>query len=63
MKRNNKDKLIKTLQRLSEAADAYRADQSYANDPRCGLVQPIDVKEGKELNAALDEAWDLLDDI
>ena len=45
------------LLRLANAAEAYRADQSAAIDPRLGLVQPITVAEGRELDEALTVVW------
>lgn len=57
------DKLIAAraaLLRLANAADAYAADQSYSNDKRLGMVQPITVAEGEELNQALKRAWEVL---
>jgi hypothetical protein len=52
--------LYRTLERLIDAADAYRADQDHATDLRCGLVQPITVAEGRELGEAIDAARALL---
>ena len=43
----------RTLEGLSNAAQVYSASQDSATDPRCGLVQPISVEDGKELNIAL----------
>jgi hypothetical protein len=53
-------KLLSALRNLADAADAFRADQKYAKDPRCGLVQPITVEEGQALNDALDAAFSIL---
>jgi len=53
-------KLLSALRNLADAADAFRADQKYAKDPRCGLVQPITVQEGQALNDALDAAFSIL---
>ena len=50
-------RLREVLSRLADAADVYSADQSYARDRRCGLVQPISVEEGKELNEAVAQAY------
>ena len=54
------DGLRAILRRLMDAAEAYAADQQYAIDERIGLVQPITVAEGKELNEALDQAREVL---
>jgi hypothetical protein len=48
------------LARLVDAAEVYSADQKYANDKRCGLVQPITLAEGQELNDAIAHARILL---
>lgn len=48
------------LQTLHNAAEMYAADQSRATDERCGLVQPITVAEGNDLNAALALVADIL---
>lgn len=45
------------LKRVTRAASAYTADQSDAEDSRCGLVQPVTVEEAEELNEAVKEAW------
>ena len=50
------------LLRLANAVEAYRADQAGATDPRLGLVQPITVAEGEELDAALTVAWKELEE-
>ena len=52
---------LRILKRLADAADAYAADQSGATDSRCGLVQPISVREGIELCNALEDAWKHID--
>lgn len=44
---------------LTEQRDALRtalSDQSRATDPRCGLVQPVTVKEAEALNVAVRKA-------
>ena len=41
------------LEKLTMAADAFAADQSRATDSRCGLVQPVSVRECEVLNDAL----------
>jgi len=51
---------LDALARLVDAADAYSADQSGATDKRCGLVQPITVAEGQELNDAMAAARAIL---
>lgn len=48
------------LARLESAADRYAADQYHAEDPRCGLTQPVTVAEGRELLAALEQARKVL---
>ena len=48
--------LGKALGWLTEAAEPYEADQSYGDDDRVGLVQPITKKEGQELCDALKNA-------
>lgn len=48
--------LLAALERLDDAADAYRADQSRAKDARCGLVQPVTVAQAEELNQASSQA-------
>ena len=45
--------VVAALRELEYAAELYSADQSGAKDSRCGLVQPITVEEGEELNRAL----------
>lgn len=45
--------LVKALKRLNAAAEPHVADQSRAEDERCGLTQPISVREGQELY----DAW------
>lgn len=52
--------LREALSRLVDAAGVYGADQSGAEDSRCGLVQPISVKEGNELNDAIVQALSAL---
>lgn len=47
---------------LADAADAFAADQDYATDQRCGLVQPVTVEECEALAAALRAAWQVLDE-
>lgn len=54
------EKLRAALVRLADAAEVLSADQSYAKDSRCGLVQPITVQEGQELNDAITDARKLL---
>lgn len=49
------------LKRLASAADVYAADQSMADDPQCGLTQPITVNQGNELSKALKKAWEFLE--
>ena len=56
----NEEKLREALARLADAAETYSADQSGATDSRCGLVQPITVTEGRELNDALEQAREAL---
>lgn len=46
-------RLREALVRLEAAADVIAADQSCATDRRCGLLQPITVAEGEELNEAI----------
>jgi hypothetical protein len=46
-------KMAEALGSLIYVVEDYSADQSYADDPRCGLVQPIDVETGNKLNIAL----------
>ena len=50
------DALLEALDRLHNAAEIYAAVQDKATDQRIGLVQPITVAEGNELNAALDSS-------
>ena len=45
------------LKALADVADLYAADQTNAKDPRTGLVQPITVEDGEELNNALRVAY------
>lgn len=52
---------VRALRRLVAAADVYAADQSGAVDDRIGLVQPITVADGNELNEALKQAEEHLD--
>ena len=52
--------LEEALGDLAVVAEAYSADQDSAPDPRCGLVHPISVEIGRELNAALDVADNLI---
>jgi len=47
------ERLRTAMMRLLNAAEVYSADQSSATDSRCGLVQPITVSDGEELNAAI----------
>lgn len=54
------DTLAAALSRLADAAEAVSADQSYAKDPRCGIVQPITAAEGQELNNAINHARGVL---
>jgi len=49
------------LIRLIDAAESYSADQGGATDRRCGLVQPITVAEGIELNDALTQAREIIE--
>ncbi|WP_348720627.1 hypothetical protein [uncultured Alcanivorax sp.] len=49
------------LGQLHDSASEYAADQSGANDPRCGVVQPITVADGEALNDALRRAAALLE--
>ena len=53
-------RILNSLRRLYDAADAYVACQDRATDERCGLVQPITVADGNELIAAQCEALELL---
>ena len=56
------DKALKeALGQLHDSASEYAADQSGANDPRCGVVQPITVADGEALNDALRRAAALLE--
>ena len=55
------DKARAVLSRLEDAAEAYTADQSYSNDSRLGMNQPITVAEGEELNAAVAAARAILE--
>jgi len=50
------------LDRLANAAHVYSAVQFTARDPRCAVQQPVTVAEAEELNAALEEAFGLLED-
>ena len=50
------DALRAALERLHNAAEVYAAVQSRATHPRIGLVQPITVADGNELNASLDSS-------
>ena len=52
--------LLAALERLDDAADAFRADQGRATDTRVGLVQPVTVAECDELNAASKQARAIL---
>jgi len=52
----------KALARLANAADCYAASQVAATDARCGIVQPVTVAEAEELNAALTNAWAVLEE-
>lgn len=52
--------LRRVLRDLVDAGEDLEADQSGATDPRCGLVQPITVEEGKAFSAALVEARKIL---
>jgi hypothetical protein len=54
--RDKAQALREALEALKDAAEAYSADQSGADDPRCGLVQPITVAEGIALNEAMEKA-------
>jgi hypothetical protein len=54
-----RDALKHALIELEAAAEAYAADQSRATDSRCGLVQPITVKDGNRLLSALKIANEL----
>ena len=54
--------LGKALGWLTEAAEVYEADQSYCDDERSGLVQPITKAEGQELFDALANARAILSD-
>ena len=49
-------RLREALSRLVDVAEVYSADQAGATHPLCGLVQPISVVEGRELNDALAQA-------
>lgn len=53
--------LREALGQLHDSASEYGADQSGANDPRCGVVQPITVADGEALNDALRCAAALLE--
>jgi hypothetical protein len=55
-----RDLLMRVLKRLYNAADPYAANQDGADDPRCGLMQPITVAEANELNNALEESYQIL---
>ena len=52
--------LEEALGDLAVVAEAYSADQDGAPAPRCGIVQPISVEIGRELNAALDVVDNLI---
>ena len=54
-----RDELKHALVELEAAAEAYAADQSLATDRRCGLVQPITVRDGNRLLSALKAANEL----
>jgi hypothetical protein len=54
-----RDALKHALIELESASEAYAADQSQAADSRCGLVQPITVKDGNRLLSALKAANEL----
>jgi hypothetical protein len=49
------------LRELTDAAEAFIADQSAATDPRCGLTQPVTVAEAERLNRAYHIARSVLD--
>lgn len=51
-----RDTLLSTLRGLFYAADVFAADQTRAPHPSCGMVQPVSVEEGEQLNAALKAA-------
>lgn len=53
---NAHEALVGALRRLRNAADPYCASQDSATDDRVGIVQPVTVAEGEELNRALDAA-------
>jgi|GEM_PF-2247767 len=59
--RDRRMKLEEALGQLHDSASEYAADQSGANDPRCGVVQPISVADGEALNDALRRAAALLE--
>jgi hypothetical protein len=45
-------RLMEACEVAHEAIDIFLADQSYAKDPRCGLVQPVTVDDCHELGRA-----------
>lgn len=49
------------LTTLEYAADPFLADQSRAQDPRCGLTQPVSVADCEALNAAVKGAREVLE--
>lgn len=53
---NTHEALVGALRRLRNAADPYCASQDSATDDRVGIVLPVTVAEGEELNRALDAA-------
>jgi hypothetical protein len=54
------EKMFSALTGLTEAAEAFSADQSGAKDPRVGITQPVSVAECNDLNHALLKARDAL---
>ncbi len=44
--------LLAAAKLAHEAIDPFLADQSYAKDPRCGLVQPVSVEDCNKLGRA-----------
>jgi hypothetical protein len=51
------------LRELTDAAEAFIADQTGATDPRCGLTQPVTVAEAERLNRAYHGARTVLNRI
>jgi len=55
------ERLRNVLSQLADAAAVFRADQQLATDPRCGLVQPVDVEDCENLNRAVANAYSIIE--